>query len=155
MNKNIIVTFLFATTLLLYGCSDDKAADKKAAAGELHYTLATAEKRGVEEVYKLPAQLAAYQEVSIFPKVNGYVKDVLVDIGSHVREGQLLMLLEAPELEQAVAQARERYSRAVSDYTISKENYERLKQAARTPGAISPMDLATAKSKTEADSSLS
>lgn len=104
---------------------------------------------------KLPAQLAAYQEVSIFPKVNGYVKSVLVDIGSHVQAGQLLMVLEAPELEQASAGAKEKYARAQSDYTISRENYERLKQAARTPGAISPMDLATAKSKTEADSALS
>jgi len=33
--------------------------------------------------------------------------------------------------------------------------YERLKEASETPGAISPMDLATAKAKTEADSALS
>jgi RND family efflux transporter MFP subunit len=156
MNKNILI-LLVPAALLVCGCSDDKAADKKAAppAAAPHYALATAEKQGVEEVYKLPAQLAAYQEVSIFPKVNGYVKNVLVDIGSHVTTGQLLMVLEAPELQQAAAQAKERYSRAVADYTISRENYERLKQAARTPGAISPMDLATARSRTEADSALS
>ena len=154
MNKNIII-LLSSAMLLVYGCSDDKAAEKKAPApAEPHYTLATAEKRSVEQVYKLPAQLAAYQEVSIFPKVNGYVKTVQVDIGSHVGAGQLLMVLEDPELEQAAAQAREKYFQTVSSYTISRENYERLRQAAQTPGAISPMDLATAKSKTEADSAL-
>src|SRR5258708_504870 len=154
MNKNIYLT-LISTALFMYGCSDDKAAEKKAAApAEPHYTMATAEKQSVGQVYKLPAQLAAYQEVSIFPKVNGYVKRVLVDIGSHVSAGQLLMVLEDPELEQAAAQAREKYYQTVSSYTISRENYERLKQAARTPGAISPMDLATARSKTEADSAL-
>jgi len=155
MNKYISFIVL-AASLFVYGCSDDQAAEKKTAApaAEPHYTLATAEKQPVQQVYKLPAQLAAYQEVSIFPKVNGYVKTVSVDIGSHVGMGQLLMVLEDPELEQAAAQAREKYYQSMSSYTISRENYERLKQAARTPGAISPMDLATAKSKTEADSAL-
>jgi RND family efflux transporter MFP subunit len=92
--------------------------------------------------------------VDIFPKVNGYVTGVLVDVGSHVRQGQVLMTLEAPELVQAVAGAREKYARAIADYTIDKENYERLNQASRTPGAISPMDLATDKAKAQADSAL-
>ena len=157
MNKRISIIILFFAAVLAYGCSDNKAAEKQVAAApaEPHFALATAEAQPVEEVYKLPAQLAAYQEVSIFPKVNGYVKTVLVDVGSHVRQGQLLMVLEAPELQEAVAQAREKYSQALSDYTISRENYERLKQAARTAGAISPMDLSTARSKTQADSALS
>jgi RND family efflux transporter MFP subunit len=155
MNHTLFIVLLSAS-LLVYGCSDDKAADKKTTApAEPHYALAIAEKQPVRQVYKLPAQLAAYQEVSIFPKVNGYVKSVQVDIGSHISAGQLLMILEDPELEQAAVQAREKYYQTVSSYTISRENYERLKQAARTPGAISPMDLATARSKTEADSALS
>jgi RND family efflux transporter MFP subunit len=155
MNKQFPIFLLCAATLA-YGCSDNKAANKVVVApAEPHYALATAEKQPVEQVYKLPAQLAAYQEVSIFPKVNGYVKTVLVDIGSHVHEGQLLMVLEAPELQEAVAQAKEKYSQSLSDYTIDRENYERLKQAAHTPGAISPMDLSTARAKTEADSALS
>ncbi|HEY4109949.1 efflux RND transporter periplasmic adaptor subunit [Puia sp.] len=154
MNKYILL-MLLPISLLVYGCSDNHAAEKKSTpAAEPHYALATAEKQNVQQVYKLPAQLAAYQEVSIFPKVNGYVKTVLVDIGSQVSAGQLLMVLEDPELEQAAAQAREKYFETVSSYTISRENYERLRQAAKTPGAISPMDLATARSKTEADSTL-
>jgi RND family efflux transporter MFP subunit len=71
-----------------------------------------------------------------------------------VRQGELLMTLEAPELIQAVVGARERYARALADYRIDRENYERLADAAATPGAISPMDLATDKAKAEADSSL-
>ncbi len=155
MNKQTLIVFLMAL-FLEWGCSDNKAAEnKQSAPAAPKYMLAKATPTPVEQVVKLPAQLAAYQEVSIFPKVNGYVKSVLVDIGTPVREGQLLMVLEAPELEQATAGAREKFARTQSDYTISRENYERLKQAAQTPGAISPMDLATAKAKTEADSALS
>jgi len=83
------------------------------------------------------------------------VTTVLVDIGSQVRQGQLLMQLEAPELEQASSQAKEKYARSLADYTISRENFERLRQASVTPGAISPMDLASAKAKMDADSALS
>jgi RND family efflux transporter MFP subunit len=151
------IQILVLTMLLFYSCSDNKASENKTEATNVtpHYTLAKVEKATVSEQLKLPAQLAAYQEVSIFPKVNGYVKTVSVDIGSHVKKGQLLMTLEAPELAQAVAEAKEKYARTKSDYAIAKENYERLKEASETPGAISPLDLATAKSKAEADSSLS
>ncbi|HEY6901443.1 MAG TPA: efflux RND transporter periplasmic adaptor subunit [Puia sp.] len=154
MNKILIVA---AAMVFVYGCSENKAAEHKTAATPAvpHYELVRAEQQPVPQLVKLPAQLAAYQEVTIFPKVNGYVKSVLVDIGSPVKAGQLLMELEAPELAQAMMQAKERYARTVSDYTISHENYERLVQASRTPGAISPMDLATARARTEADSALS
>lgn len=156
MRKYIFIVFS-ATAFFLYGCSDNKAADKQTAdpvAATTHYDLVRADRHPVEQQFRLPAQLAAYQEVTIFPKVNGYVKTVLVDIGSHVRQGQLLMALEAPELEQASAQAKERYARALADYAISKDNYQRLLEASRTPGAISPMDLATAQAKRDADSAL-
>jgi len=149
--------FTFSVLILfIASCSDKKVNDNKSEANAApHYVLAKAERANVQEQLKLPAQLAAYQEVSIFPKVNGYVKTVSVDIGSPVKHGQLLMVLEAPELEQAVTQAKEKWARSKSDYTIDRENYERLKEASETPGAISPMDLATAKAKTEADSALS
>lgn len=161
MNKHSIIVILLSV-VTVYGCGDktekgkatDAAAPGSAPAAVPHYELATAVKQGVEQTIKLPAQLAAYQEVSIFPKVNGYVKTVLVDIGSHVQQGQLLMVLEAPELQEAVMQAKERYARSISDYAISRDNYERLKEAAVTPGAISPMDLESARSKKSADSSL-
>jgi RND family efflux transporter MFP subunit len=103
---------------------------------------------------KLPAMLAAFLQVSIFPKVNGYVTSVRVDVGSHVRQGDLLMTLEAPELVQAVVQAKEKYAQAIANYTIDRENYQRLDEASHTPGAISPMDLATDKAKAQADSAL-
>jgi membrane fusion protein (multidrug efflux system) len=142
--------------ILISSCSDKKDPDSKPAAShsDPQYQLAKVEKAAVAEVVKLPAQLAAFEEVNIFPKVNGYVKTVLVDIGSQVNKGQVLMVLEAPELEQAVVQAKERWARAISDYSIDRANYDRLKEAAATPGAISPLDLETAKGKMEADSAL-
>ena len=154
MNKQTCILILLLS-ISIFSCSDKKDPETTAAPAAPHYTLAPAEKKSVEQVIKLPAQLAAFQEVSIFPKVNGYVTSVLVDIGSHVRQGQLLMVLDAPEMVQAVTQAKERYARTQSDYAISRDNYQRLLDASQTPGAISPMDLASDKAKMTADSSLS
>ena len=155
--KNAFFIIAFGSVLLAAGCSDDKAADKKTSIPPppRHYQTAVVEAMPVQQQIKLPATLAAYQEVSIFPKVNGYVKQVLVDVGSQVRTGQLLMTLEDPELVQAVVQAKEKYSQTQAQYTIDQENYQRLLEASATPGAISPMDLATAKAKAVADSALS
>jgi RND family efflux transporter MFP subunit len=143
---------------LLSSCSGKKAEArevKPTVTTAPEYQLAMVEEGGVSTDLKLPAQLAAYQEVSIFPKVNAYVKTVSVDVGSHVSPGSLLMTLEAPELEEAVLQAREKYARAKADYSIEKEHYQRLKEAAQTAGAISPFDLSSSKAKMEADSLLS
>ncbi len=146
-----------AICLFVTACSskeENMQNDEKQTAGA-HYQTAAIEKGGIAVTIQLPAQLAAYQEVSIFPKVNGYIKNVPVDIGSHVSQGQLLMTLEAPELVQASLQAKEKFAKAKSDYAISRESYLRLLQASKTPGAVSPLDISTLKSRMDADSSLS
>jgi membrane fusion protein (multidrug efflux system) len=146
---------------MLSACSDGSGAPavKTTSAPSIKAADAietlTLEKSPLPQQVRLPAQLAAFEEVSIFPKVNGYVKDVNVDVGSAVRKGQVLMTLEAPELEEATTQAHERYARARLDYTISEENYKRMLQASQTPGAVSPMNLASLKAKADADSALS
>jgi membrane fusion protein, multidrug efflux system len=152
MSRYLMMTLL--TIALFSSCGNQQGAETRAATASPKFQQAIVTNCPVEQQLKLPAQLAAFQQVSIFPKVNGYVKTVFVDIGSRVKKGQVLMTLEAPELLQAKVQAREKYARARSDYGIDKENYERLMEASQTPGAISPQDLATSKAKAEADSAL-
>ncbi len=147
---------LFSLTIFFISCSSKQKQQTKTTSTQniSQYQFAVIKKAGIESKIKLPAQLAAYEEVSIFPKVNGYVKDVLVDIGSKVKKGQLLMTLEAPELEQAAMQAKEKYMQTLSGYALSKEKYKRLQVAASTQGAISPFDLSSSKSSMDADSML-
>jgi len=54
----------------------------------------------------VPGTALAYTEASIYARSSGYVKRRLVDIGDFVRQGQLLAVIDAPELDQQVAQAR-------------------------------------------------
>src|SRR6266850_2299233 len=68
----------------------------------------------------LPAEVKPWQEASIFARVNGYLKDWLVDIGAHVQKDQLLAEIDTPDLDQQLAQA---HSQAV----LAKRNLEQAK----------------------------
>src|SRR5258705_12014384 len=51
------------------------------------------------------ATLEAYEEADLFAKVSGYLSDVRVDIGDHVKAGQVLAVIGVPELKQELAEA--------------------------------------------------
>jgi len=153
MKKYILIISMMMFFASCTEHKNDKAnntTEKKSAS----FQTIELDKSALTSLIKLPGQLSAFEEVSIFPKVNGYVKSVTVDIGSKVHAGQLLMVLEAPELVQAALQAKEKYARAKSDYAIDKDRYQRLLEASKTAGAISPLDLSSAQNKMQADSSL-
>src|SRR6516164_2529694 len=50
------------------------------------------------------ATLAAFEKADLFAKVTGYLSDVRVDIGDHVKAGQVLAVIEIPELQQQLAE---------------------------------------------------
>src|SRR3982074_2531309 len=52
------------------------------------------------------ATLEAFEEADLFAKVSGYLSDVRVDIGDHVKAGQVLAVIDVPEMEQALAEAQ-------------------------------------------------
>src|SRR6187402_1520369 len=56
----------------------------------------------------IPGELIPYQQVDLYAKTNSYVKKLLVDIGSEVKQGQLLAVLEAPEINSQLAAAQSR-----------------------------------------------
>lgn len=156
--KRITACAFYLLTVISFSCNNVKGNKRPVNAAKspaVTYQTAKALKEDLQSSFRLPAQLMAYEQVSIFPKVNGYVKNVFVDIGDHVRSGQLLMKLEAPEMLQESLEAKEKYARSISDYSISKEHYNRLLTASKTPGAISPLDLSATRAKMSADSSLS
>jgi RND family efflux transporter MFP subunit len=52
------------------------------------------------------ATLVAFEETDLFAKVSGYLSDVRVDIGDHVKAGQVLAVIDIPEMEQELAEAK-------------------------------------------------
>ena len=50
------------------------------------------------------ATLDAFEETDLFAKVSGYLSDVRVDIGDHVKAGQVLAVISVPEMENELAE---------------------------------------------------
>jgi membrane fusion protein, multidrug efflux system len=110
------------------------------------------QQRQISGNVQLPGVLQPFEFVTLYPKLSGFVKNVSVDRGSVVRKGQLLVQLEAPEIEQQVAAAKLKYTQAEATYITSKDRYRRLLETSHTPGTISPFDLDAAASKMQGDS---
>lgn len=94
---------------------------------------------------KLSGELEPAEQVSLYAKVNGFVQKLHVDIGDSVKKGQLLASLEAPEMNQKLVSDQSSEQKLHSDYLYAKQNYERLQEAAKTEGAVAPIELERAK----------
>jgi RND family efflux transporter MFP subunit len=67
--------------------------------------VATVEPSDNIDVVKLPATTSAFASANIFARASGYIATRAVDIGDHVKTGQLLAEIVAPELDHQIAQA--------------------------------------------------
>lgn len=114
------------------------------------------------QTLKLAAEFRPYQEVDLDAKVAGYVKNIYVDIGDRVRAGQLLAVLEIPELQDQVDQAaamversqeeiqRAQYQlkQAEASYSAAHLQYTRLAEVTDTqPNLIAQQEIDDAQSK--------
>jgi RND family efflux transporter MFP subunit len=94
----------------------------------------------------LPGTLQPVHQAAIYARATGYVKKFFVDIGSPVRAGQLLGIIETPDLDQQLAQARailaqdqsmlglnrtedQRWQQMVRDSVVTVEQYDQKRQA--------------------------
>lgn len=116
------------------------------------YKLTSLTQKSLGESLKLPGVMQPFEFVQLFPKVNGFVKDVNVDRGTEVHAGQILLRLEAPELSEHTAAAKLKYMGAQAVFLTSKDRYVRLVETNKTPGAVSPYDLSAARAHMIADS---
>jgi membrane fusion protein, multidrug efflux system len=98
----------------------------------------------LDTVTHLEGELTPYERVAIFARASGFASSVLVDRGSRVKKGALLVTVVAPELgaQRAEAQAKLEGDRAT---------FERLKAASQTPGAVAEHEVEVAGATAAAD----
>jgi membrane fusion protein, multidrug efflux system len=145
-------------SFILSGCgaSEKKQDEEKEQAAIATETPAAnvfiLQKGKLSASIQIPGELIPFQQVDLYAKVNGFVKKLYVDVGSEVKTGQLLAVMEAPELGSQLAGAQSRLQAQEAIYTASKANYDRLFETSKTPGTISPNDIDQAKARKNADS---
>jgi membrane fusion protein (multidrug efflux system) len=110
-----------------------------------------------ERKLHLPGELLPYQAVELHARVAGYVEEVLVDKGSLVKSGQLLVKLAAPELNAQRAEAESKVqaiesqrAEAEAKLVAAQSTCEHLQVAAATPGAVAENEIILAKKAVDA-----
>ncbi len=68
----------------------------------------TAEKGKISSSVEIPGELIAFQHVDLYAKVSSFVKKLTADVGSEVREGEVLAIMEAPEINAQLSGAASR-----------------------------------------------
>ena len=80
----------------------------------------------------LPAQLQAYVESAIYSRTNGYLLHWYKDIGSQVRKGELLAVIDAPEVDQELSQAKAARQQIAAQAELAKTSAERWANLRKT-----------------------
>src|SRR5258708_4233745 len=88
----------------------------------------------------LPATLQAYSDSPIYARTDGYVKRWYADIGMHVHQGQLLALIESPEIDQQLNQARAAFAQAQATLKLADITAARYQGLINTD-AVSQQDV--------------
>jgi len=86
---------------------------------------------GLEEIV-LPGTTQAFIDTPIFARTNGYLKQWYFDIGAHVEKGQLLAVIEAPELDQQLDQARANLKTAQANEKLAEITATRWQNLLKT-----------------------
>src|SRR5450432_870654 len=148
----IILFPLFILLTVLAGC--ESSADKKqddVVAEKAAPQIFVLRKEKLSSELNMPGELIAFQQVDLYAKVNSFVKKLNVDVGSEVHAGQLLAVMDAPEINSQLSTADSRISSLEATYNGSKANYNRLLETSKTPGTISPNELDLAYAKEQSD----
>ncbi len=87
----------------------------------------------------LPGNMQAFTQAPIYARTTGYVKAWYHDIGSHVKKGDLLAVIETPELDQQLAQAKADLATAEANAALAKVTADRY-QGLIAQNAVSQQD---------------
>lgn len=148
-----IFNSLVASAMALSACNDAKPKqDAKAAIPMMNtFEMVSLHKTNPVVPLKLAGELAPDQQTALFAKVNSYVKSIKVDIGDQVRTGQVLIVLEAPEIQSQLAGAKAKWQAQEAIYLATKSTYNRMMKADQIQGTIAKDALDQIKARKEAD----
>jgi membrane fusion protein (multidrug efflux system) len=159
MADRMAISAVIAICVGLVSCRQSTGSTTAAASQTLpRVEVVTVKSERLNTMVSLPAELVPYESVEIYAKQTGFVKSISVDRGSRVKQGELIAELEAPELVAQRAQANAAYQSAESQLAAAqaklsadRATYQRMNDAAKTPGVVAANDLDIAQKTVQSD----
>lgn len=166
---SFFIFLIFSSALT--GCGEGRKAAADDAANAPAAAVVKVARGNIANNLEIASEFQPFQEVDVYAKVSGYIQKLYVDYGTHVKQGQLLAVLEIPELQQQLQQdeaavrhsdqeltrAREDLNRSQSAYTVAHLTYSRLADVQKSrPELVAQQEIDVARGKDlEADADVS
>ncbi|HET9834059.1 MAG TPA: efflux RND transporter periplasmic adaptor subunit [Vicinamibacterales bacterium] len=111
-------------------CSSSNASAERAESAAAPTVAVARVRRGdIAQSLTIPAEFRPFQEIEVHAKVAGYLKSISVDVGDRVTSGQLLAVLEIPELQEEIKQDAASVNRANEEVKRSQADLQRAESA--------------------------
>ncbi|MGB9456975.1 MAG: efflux RND transporter periplasmic adaptor subunit [Bryobacteraceae bacterium] len=161
----VVLPVILALLGSLSACSGSGAARAHSRHDEQALTtvaVTPVARKSIARQLTVSSELVPFQEIDVYAKESGFVKQLLVDYGTHVQQGQLIAVLEIPELEMQLRQdtaaiqsatdqvthAEHEVNRLEAQHRVAKLQYDRLNGVATTrPGLVAQQEIDDAEGK--------
>src|ERR1700683_3511356 len=115
--------------VVLIGCGEGHKTVADDAANAPVAAVVKVARGNIADNLEIASEFQPFQEVDVYAKVSGYIQKLYVDYGTHVKQGQLMAVLEIPELQQQVQQDEASMHRSEQELTRSREDLNRAQSA--------------------------
>ena len=109
----------------LSSCSGSGEKPVQASGPNITVGVTKVEKKSLGRHLTLSSELVPFQEIDVYAKESGYVKKLVVDYGTHVKAGQVMAVLEIPELEAQLQEDRAEITNATNQVTRAQHELAR------------------------------
>lgn len=140
-------------SLFITGCSQNKSKKEVKLTNSDSVAVFSLKKAQINKQVIFPAELTPLFKAEIYAKVSGYINEFKADIGDHVKKGDILAVLEAPEVISNYSQVYSDKQTAYSKFLTTLDAYKRLLQASKVNGTVSAEEMEKAKNQMLSDSS--
>jgi len=120
-----LVCLVITTAITFPSCSGREDKRVQASGPTITVGVAKVIKKSLGRDITLSSELVPFQEIDVFAKESGYVKKLMVDYGSHVKAGQVMAILEIPELEAQLQEDRAEITNAINQVTRAQHELAR------------------------------
>jgi RND family efflux transporter MFP subunit len=160
----LVLAILFVAAVVAAGAMwlQQRSANQGTAARQdktrLSVAVAPVKRADLDETLTVAAEFRPFQEVNVYAKVAGYVKQMRVDVGTKVQAGDVLAILEIPELQDdlqrayaAVERANQEVARAKAAYDEAHLTYQRLAEVLKQqPNLVAQQEIDQSRARDEA-----
>src|SRR6202047_4208522 len=124
-----VAVVITATTGAFFYLAASPPSKATVAAPESHPTVDVVKpgRETLAQRVQANATLEAFEDTDLFAKVSGYLSDVRVDIGDHVKAGQVLAVIDVPEMQQELAEAKAQLESKQSSLESSRRQLDHYK----------------------------